>query len=124
MRLVTVDIGCMRIDERAILSRCQRTHPSNQPFGLSGDNTSQSPPSDFSQWHNPALESYKNLDIWTSASPLPNKPTFVILGSGAAHDEDIASWLMHFTVGDIHIVRIDHWVGGYEHDWTVDSVNS
>ena len=36
MRHVTVDRGCMRIDERSVLERFNRNHPSHQPMAIDG----------------------------------------------------------------------------------------
>ena len=52
LRHVTVDIGCMRIDELAVLARCYRNHPEFQPFAIEEAPTEQ--PADFSRWLNPA----------------------------------------------------------------------
>ena len=47
-RFVTVDIGCMRIDERSVMARCDRNHPSHQPFAI--DAPAPPPAPDFSKW--------------------------------------------------------------------------
>ena len=111
----------MRIDERGILVKCQRNNSDLQPMAI--DKAPAAPTPDFSQWHNPSLESYKALDVWTSGSPIPNKPSIVILGSGEPSDGDIRSWLYKLTATDINVICIDHWIGGYEHDWSVPKVN-
>ena len=60
----------------------------------------------------------------TASSPLPSKPTFVILGSGPdPRKGNIADWISQLSV-DVRVICIDHEVGGYEHDWTIPSVNA
>ena len=121
-RHVTVDIGCMRVDERAVLARCDRDHPSHQPMAI--DAADASPEPNFSKWHNPALESPHLLDIWTSSTPLPSVPTLVILGSGPEPREgNIAYWVRQLSTIHINVITIDRDVGGYEHDWTIPTVN-
>jgi hypothetical protein len=34
MRHVTVDTGCIRVDERSVIARTDRNHPSHQPFAI------------------------------------------------------------------------------------------
>ena len=101
----------------------------SQPFiapaacGLALDAAPDAPTPDFSRWLNLALKSYAAFDLWTSSSPLLSKPAVLILGSGAARENDIASWCTRIASTDIHCVRIDQKIGGYEHDWMVSNVN-
>ena len=125
LRHVTVDVGCLRVDERAIMDRMNRDHPSLQPHALTTPPPS-SPP-DFSRWLNPGLESYTVLDTWTASSPLPTSETIVVIGSGNARDGDVRDHLLSISrqAGHpVHVVIIDKAEGGYEHDWTVDRVNA
>ena len=120
LRHVTVDIGCMRIDERAVLARCDRNHPEFQPFAIETVKPEAAP--DFSRWLNPSQESYAVLDLWTSESPLPTGTTVLILGAGKSRDNDIRDWILKMRKRQISVVVIDKCLGGYEHDWTVPRV--
>ena len=73
LRHVTVDTGCVRVDERSIIARTDRNHPSHQPFAI--DPTPPSPPPDLTTWFNPVEQSYSEIDIWTVDRPLPTAPT-------------------------------------------------
>ena len=120
MRHVTVDRGCMRIDERSVLERFNRNHPSHQPMAI--DKVPASPAPDFSRWLHPGQESYDVLDLWTASTPLPTSPTVVLIGAGGKRDGDGPSSVKSLTGDAVRVVAIDHELGGYEHDWRLPAV--
>ena len=120
MRHVTVDKGCLRIDERSVLLRCDRNHVSHQPMAIDG--TPAAPAPDFSRWLHPGKESYEVLDLWTSSTPLPVAPTIVLIGAGGRRDGDGPATTKALTGGAVHVIAIDHEIGGYEHDWRLPAV--
>ena len=121
MRHTTVDIGCMRIDERGVIARSDRNHVDHQPFALDPIGGDVEP--NFSRWHNPNIDSSDLLNVWTASSALPTKPTIVVFGAGADRAEDSKYWTNNLSTGAIECIRLDKHIGGYEHDWTVPSVN-
>jgi hypothetical protein len=48
LRYVKVEAGCLRVDERVVLSRSSRDHPQHQPFSLAP--APDVPSADFSTW--------------------------------------------------------------------------
>ena len=120
MRHITVDKGCMRIDERSVLLRCDRNHASHQPMAI--DSAPTAPAPDFSRWLHPGRDSYELLDSWTSSTPLPTVPTIVLIGAGGRRDGDGPATTKALTGGAVHVVAIDHDIGGYEHDWRLPAV--
>ena len=120
MRHITIDIGCMRIDERSALARFDRNHPSHQPLAI--DLPSASPAPDFSRWLQPGMDSYESLELWTASTPVPTSPTLVLIGAGAKRDGDGPSCVKAFTGGAVSTIAIDHELGGYEHDWRLENV--
>ena len=120
MRHVTVDRGCMRIDERSVLERFNRNHPSHQPMAI--DKVPESPAPDFSRWLHPGQESYDVLDLWTASTPLPTSPTIVLIGAGGKRDGDGPSYVKSLTGDAVRTIAIDHEIGGYEHDWRLPAV--
>ena len=122
-RLITVDAGCMRIDERGVINRMNRDHPSHQSESIQP--VPSDPQPNFSRWFNPNLSSTGRLDVWTSSTPLPTSPSVVILGAGEPRKDDIGECLKRALNSPINIIRIDkNEIGGYEHDWTIDQVRS
>jgi len=122
MRHTTVDIGCMRIDERSVLHRSDRNHPDHQPHAI--DASQPSPAADFTAWHNPVLQSQDEIGLWTASSPLPTRTTMVFLGAGSRREGDALTWARKLSGATRDVVIIDRSVGGYEHDWTMPNVNS
>ena len=120
MRHITVDKGCMRIDERSVLVRCDRNHASHQPMAIDGAPAAPAP--DFSRWLHPGRDSYELLDLWTSSTPLPAVPTIVLIGAGSRREGDGPATTKALTGGAVHVVAIDHELGGYEHDWRLPAV--
>ena len=122
MRHTTVDLGCMRIDERGVLQRSDRNHVDNQPLSL--DPVTAAPAADFTRWHNPTIESNAQLGLWTQSSELPTVPTVVVLGSGEPRPMDCRHYTKQLSRGAVQAVCIDKMIGGYEHDWCLPDVNA
>ena len=80
MRHITIDKGCLRIDERSVIACCNRNHESHQPMAI--DKAPAAPAPDFSRWLHPGRDSYEILDLWTASTPLPTAPTIVLIGAG------------------------------------------
>ena len=93
---------------------------SHQPMAIDG--TPAAPAPDFSRWLHPGKESYEILDLWTSSTPLPVAPTIVLIGAGARRDGDGPATAKALTGGAVHVIAIDHEIGGYEHDWRLPAV--
>jgi hypothetical protein len=112
----------VRVDERSIIARTDRNHPSHQPFAV--DPTPPSPTPDLSTWFDPVNQSYAEMDVWTVDRPLPNALTVLLLGSGDEREGDTAWWLVQESNGQVRGVRIDTCIGGYGHDWTIPDVHA
>ena len=131
---VDVDLGCINIDEREVLSRTKRDHPSHQPYNQQG--AAAPVKSALDEWYNPStsphpidaaaahakhqermdLESlpHQESEPWhAGATPLSTEYSIGIC-SGRSRPGDIASWMSHLRPQHTHI-RIDEVVGGYEH---------
>jgi hypothetical protein len=119
-RHITADMGCIRIDERGVIARCDMNHPSHQPHAI--DAPPAAPAPDFSRWLHPAYESYAVLDVWTASTPLPERPTLLVIGGGELRDGDSKYWATKLTSGAVSTIVIDQKVGGHEHDWRIPSV--
>jgi hypothetical protein len=49
-------------------------------------------------------------------------PTIVLIGAGGRRDGDGPATTKALTGGAVHVVPIDHEIGGYEHDWRLPAV--
>ena len=126
-----IDVGCMNIDERAVLARLDKAHHSHQPYNQVKPAADIAP--DASTWFDahtklhPAdvkltagddlhdqLPSY-SPPVWTSTLAAPISEFSLGVCSGVVRDGDLASWLRMLTSGVHHHVRLDVKVGGYEH---------
>jgi hypothetical protein len=56
-----VDVGCINIDERLVIARTLRTHPSHQPFNQVGVPTQIVPNTDV--WYDPYVRSDRGLEL-------------------------------------------------------------
>ena len=131
---VDVDLGCINIDEREVLSRTKRDHPSHQPYNQQGATAPVKPA--LGEWYNPSTSPHpidaaaahakhqERMDLeslphqegepWhAGATPLSTEYSIGIC-SGRSRPGDIASWMSHLRPQHTHI-RIDEIVGGYEH---------
>ena len=52
-----VDVGCLIIDERNVIARTAKDHPSHQPFGQHG-NAAADVPADLTTWYDPNEEQH------------------------------------------------------------------
>jgi len=75
IRHVTVDIGCIRIDERQVVARISRTHPCHQPKAIGAATPVADP--DLRDWVHPAFQSRNSSFVWTTASAAPTRPFFI-----------------------------------------------
>ena len=115
-----MDLGCLRVDERSVLARVDRNHPSHQPLAI--DLAPPAPSPDFAQWRVVGSDGY--ITSWNVSRAPPNQPFIIILGSGPKRDGDGESWTSELSRGGVVAVCIDHERGGYEQDWRVDQVNA
>ena len=130
-RYYDIDVGCMNIDERAVLARLDKAHHSHQPYNQITPEPDIAP--DTTTWFDahtrlhPAdavlragddlldqLPSYVP-PVWTSALAPPTSEFSLGVCSGVVRDGDLASWLRMLTSGVHHHIRLDIKVGGYEH---------
>ena len=131
-----VDLGCVNVDDRVVVARSHRTHPSHQPYNQTVPVVDVAP--DASVWYDSRTEAHPadvagrpaalgegGADpellpsyagpIWLSHSPVATARFSVGTGSGAARPGDIAGWLYMLSGGSHVHVRIDKKIGGYEH---------
>jgi hypothetical protein len=143
-RYFDVDIGCLNVDERLVIQRSLRTHPSHQPYNQVGAPHVDIEP-DTSSWFDPRstvhpaelvekavakggadeeLIPVYSGPIWLSHAPVPTLPFTVGVGSGPARGGDLAGWIHHLSDGACIHVRIDKKVGGYEHRYDRPDVHA
>ena len=129
-RYYDVDVGCLNVDDRVVLARTSRTHPSHQPFNQEG--VHKDVEINTEQWYDPlserhpmdvaaservsdcTLPSYAGV-VWVAGMAPPDRPFTLGLGSGPAREGDIAGFLHALTGGQHVHIRIDPVIGGYEH---------
>ena len=129
-RYLDIDVGCMNIDERAVLARTSKDHPSHQPY-----NQTSAPvviESDTSVWYDAHTRLHPKdvvragddlIDelpcyappLWTSSMAPPLCEFSLGICSGVVRAGDLGSWLRMLTSNKHHHIRIDTKVGGYEH---------
>ena len=122
-RHVTVDIAAMRIDERSVLARCDRNHPSHNPAAIDPTPEGSASLGSFEEWHHAPTQSRDYEYVWTAGSDMPTRPFLLALGSGRARADDLKGSMVNAHDDALEVVRIDLSIGGYEHDWTVPHVN-
>ena len=141
--LVTVSVGCMRVDERAVVARSTRSHPSHQPYGdTSVERPEDLAPAqpDFSTWRNPLTEGFA-LDaaqpnanattecaakqtVWHPSAQPPSLPFVVLICAGDCQPPSDPVTMMHrLSGGTAVVVPIDLKVGGHGHNVLVERVN-
>eukprot|EP00966_Prymnesium_polylepis_P036978 857979-Prymnesium_polylepis.1 len=120
-RHVTVDLGCVKVDERSVINRCDRNHVDHNPDSL--DPVPDIAVKSDAQWVDPTTESLERR-IWTVATPHPTKPFIVNLLGGDLRPADLENVTTLLTSGQVVVITIDKYeIGGYEHDITDDTVN-
>ena len=122
-----VDLGCLNIDERIVVARMQRNHPSHQPYGQDGT-VPKDPVANTQQWYDAANERHpvdvKRQDVltelptdntasWCSADTVTELFTLGIC-SGVAREGDTSAWINQLTGGKLRHIRIDIKHGGHE----------
>ena len=112
-KYATCDIGCSRFDERQVLARCDRNHPTLQPHAL--DQTVKAPVPDFSRWHDNANQSRASTYVWTYAGVQPDQEYVLYLCGGHSREGDVESHIHDITNGRVMTVVIDPARGGYQH---------
>ena len=130
-RYLDVDVGCINVDDRVVIARTERTHPSHQPFNQTG--VYKEIEVNTEQWYDPlssrhpmdaasddagsvcsVLPIYAG-DVWVAGCAAPECEFSFGIGSGVARDGDLASFLFVMS-GQQHVhFRIDPVIGGYEH---------
>ena len=130
-----VDLGCLHVDERAVIARTARDHPSHQPFG---QNTTDEPvvEVDVSTWYDPSRDlhpadraklaatvgetmgdppEYRDVK-WVSSADEPDGDFTLGICAGRHRPGDIAGWVHHLSGGKISHVRVDMLIGAHEHN--------
>ena len=120
-RHVTVDLGCVKVDERSVINRSNRNHVDHNPDALDPVPDDAVPAN--AQWTDPSAESLERR-IWTVAMPPPTLPFVLNILGGEFRPDDLQNAVSLLTSGKVLVVTIDKYeVGGYEHDITDDAVN-
>ena len=138
-RYITVDIGCIRIDETPVLSRMDRNHKSHlleSAVGLAKQQPDPTPR--FDSWRLPGASTSQTLSTYAgpkydaaydfSASftrgIVPAVEIHLLVCGGITRDFDVGCHMrqMQSEVRTIHPVVIDPKIGGYAHDLLRHSV--
>ena len=143
-RYIDNDVGNINVDERVVIARSLRTHPSHQPYNQEGpapvitintelwyDPRRTMHPSQQATEHTTTTGGAQDVElpsmggsVWLSHSPAPT--TFFNVGycSGLARAGDVAGWMITLSGGAEVQIRIDEYVGGYEHRVDRDEVHA
>ena len=140
-RYIDVDVGCVNVDERNVIARTARDHPSHQPYNQDGSKP-RATVIDTRVWYDPSKERHPAdiaadavaaqtqdtalpLDmgeIWLSSMPPPQGYFSINLGSGSVRAGDITSFVHRMLPGTHVQIRVDEKVGGYEQRWDIPRV--
>ena len=143
-QLVTVHMGCVRVDERPVIARSTRSHPSHQPYGdPSVERAEDKEPDqlDFSMWRNVLTEGYTPQDasvsstaieaptlpaprvIWQPSMLAPDTAYVVGICSGeSGYPADLNAIVHAMSQAQVLYIPIDKKVGGHAHHLLVDRV--
>ena len=131
-RSFTCDKGCVRIDERQVISMSSRTNKIVQPFTLSPDSKISLP--NFDQWIDPSREKPESHqkspsvedaemdpDI-TPSDPDPVTPFIIFLHAGRRRLGEIGHYIRLLTKKRVRVVSIDPRRCGYSHNILIPRV--
>ena len=125
-RTLTCDKGCIRIDERQVISMSSRTNKATQPFTLSPDAPTQLP--NFDQWTDAATEKSESQQLMPSVEDAeldadltltdadPTIPFIIFLHAGKRRIGEIGHYVRMLTKKRVRVVSIDPKRRGYAHN--------
>ena len=131
-RSFTCDKGCVRIDERQVISLSSRTNKLAQPFTLSPDSKVHLP--NFDQWIDPAREkpeshqlspSVEDIELdpdITLSDPDPVTPFVIYLHAGRRRIGEIGHYIRLLSKKRVQVVSIDPRRRGYSHNILIPRV--
>ena len=131
-RVITCDKGCIRIDERQVISMSSRTNKIAQPFTLSPDARANLP--SFDQWVDPAREKPESQQLEPSiedveldpditlSDPDPSTPFILFLHAGRRRIGEIGHYVRLLTKSRVRVVSIDPKRCGYSHNILIPRV--
>ena len=125
-RTITCDKGCIRVDERQVISKSSRTNGIIQPFTISPDTRANLP--NFDQWLDPATEKQQSQQALPTAEdteldkdltmtdPDPSMPFILFLHAGYKRMGEVGHYVRMLSRKRVRVISVDPKRCGYSHN--------